>query len=227
MPAPSGIRRLLLGGGGVARRVTPSGDGRTRRSATVAAAAVTPGFRSARYQLSPVVRLVGATMRQVAVIAAVEAAVAAVAAVAGALAGPGLFYLLRPTLARIPGTATHTSPIATRIAASRCSRRAAAIRVAIATRFRMGNNSPAAPSPSLTYWNVDWLCRVGAVSMLPTAIAPGRAASWLPSWPMMMIRTCGEASAAGSITPTWRPGNRLPSWSAGVRASTAPRAREA
>jgi hypothetical protein len=54
-----------------------------------------------REQRFAAMRLVGATPRQVSVISAVESSVAAVA---GVVAGFGLFYLLRPALARIPFT---------------------------------------------------------------------------------------------------------------------------
>ena len=71
-PRPSGISRLLVGGVGVTRRVTCSGDCWTRRSVAMAAAAAAsgtatqtavmvrhPGLRSPGYHQSPVNRMRG------------------------------------------------------------------------------------------------------------------------------------------------------------------------
>ena len=55
----------------------------------------------------------------------------------------------------------------------------------------------------------------GIVSMLVTLLAPGWCASWAGVSPTMITSEFGDGSAAWPIVPTWRPGKRPASSSAG------------
>ena len=110
---------------------------------------------------------------------------------------------------------------ARRIAANRCSRRAADSRVAVAMKISTGVNrasattekmrsTPLAPTPSS-----GGDCRpLGFTPYIPgdlvaivvTATVSGRWANWAAVCPMMMNSEFGEGSAAAPIVPASRPG---------------------
>ena len=121
-----------------------------------------------------------------------------------------------------------------RMAANRCSRRAADSRLAVPMKISTGNSSPAAtqdrirsmplasmPTPSTHCSPLQLLG--GIVWMLVTSRAPGWWASWAGVRPTMTSREFGEGSAAAPIVPTWWPGNRsassLAGWSCSSRVS--------
>ena len=126
-----------------------------------------------------------------------------------------------------------------RIAANRCSRRAADSRVAVPMKMSTGNKQ------RQRHHRQD---QVDAVAFMPTAgqalalplqplggvvaiavarTAPGAWASWAAVCPMTMTSEFGDGSAAAPIVPIWCPGYRSPSWSAGVLRSSAASAGEA
>ena len=141
------------------------------------------------------------------------------------------------SMAEITDTCRGVAP-ASRMAANRCSRRAADSRVAAAMKISTGNSSAAATTerirsmplalmptstaqllPLQPLGGIDW--------MLVTLWAPGTRESWPGVCPTMMISAFGAGSPAGPIVPAWCPGNRSPSCAAGVVRSRRLRAGEA
>src|ERR1039457_3048578 len=132
-PATSGASRHGDGGGGVARLVTPSGEIRTRRSASSDAAAEASGTvtSSARYP-----QTVGVTVS-----AKYRVPVSVAAASAGRIARN------TPTTESTQAITPMSPGVAptSRSAENRSSRRAAASRVAVLIRISTGNRTASTP----------------------------------------------------------------------------------
>ena len=116
---------------------------------------------------------------------------------------------------------------ASRIAANRCSRRAAARRVAVLMNTSTGNSRAIATMPSTAA--IPWVLVTGSrpVKMLVTRAAPAARAIWAGVRPMMMTSEPGDWSAAGPIVPISWPGYRSASWPAGTERSSRASAGEA
>ena len=146
-PSTSGISRYARGARGVTRRVTPSGEIRTRRSETCAATAAPAGTPSAtsRTSSTPSDMSLGKNGMPV----------------NGMLASEPRNAKNRPKPTAVPATAAAVDSTAAiteicrgvaptrRIAAKRCSRRAALSRVAVPMKISTGNSSPPAITPRM------------------------------------------------------------------------------
>ncbi len=116
-----------------------------------------------------------------------------------------------------------------RIAANRCSRRAAASRLAVPMKISTGKSSAPATTDrirsmaSASYPTTQPSHRLGEVVIRwSIRLAPGRCATCSGVPPMMMTSEFGAGSAAGPMTPTWWPGYRWASSAGGVvRSSSA------
>ena len=112
-----------------------------------------------------------------------------------------------------------------RIAANRCSRRAAASRVAVPMKISTGNSSAPATTredeghPVLVdpTWQ-PWRQSPGDVVMICVTCRAPSGSSSAGVRPTTMSSESGEGSASPPMVPISRPGKRSPSWSAGVRA---------
>ena len=104
-----------------------------------------------------------------------------------------------------------------RIAANRCSRRAAESWVAVAMKISTGasrasaatdrmRSTPLALIPSRTAQLKPLQPLDGVVLMLVTSAASWRCASWAGVRPTMMIRLFGAGRAASPMMPAWCPG---------------------
>ena len=104
-----------------------------------------------------------------------------------------------------------------RIAAKRCSRRAAASRVAVPMRMSTGkiravpatermSLMPELSMPALTVQFVPLQLLGVAWVIVVTWVASCCFASWSGRWPMTTIKESGPGSAALPIVPAWCPG---------------------
>jgi hypothetical protein len=210
-PASSGSTRQARGGFGVARRVTPSGEICTRRSASRATRAAATGTPIATARMSG--RLSDRSLGKNG------------SPVNGTAASGIRSTKNRPKPAATPAAAANVDSTAAmteicrgraptrRIAANRCSRRAADSRVAVAMKISTGvsrasattekmRSTPPAPTPSsgggvarpLGFLPPN---RIGkAVAIVVTAMVSGVRASCAAVCPMMMNSESGEGSAA-------------------------------
>src|SRR5579862_2619210 len=143
MPAASGASRHGDGGGGVARLLTPSGEIRTRRSASTDVAAEASGTATSNARYPQAVGVIVAAKYRVPV------------SVAAASAGRIAWNPPMPTA--VPRTALITESTeaitlmspgvapTSRSAAKRSSRRVAASRVAVLIRISTGNKTASTP----------------------------------------------------------------------------------
>ena len=236
MPASSGMTRQARGGAGVTRRLTPSGEIRTRRSAIRAVSAAARGMpmttdstssrlsdRSPVKNGAPVngMRASGARSSQKMPKPATTPAV--VATLDSMLAMAEICRGVAPTR---------------RIAAKRCSRRAAESRVAPPMKISTGKNRAAMtterirmipllsmPTPSA---QAGPLQSLGGVALIrETSMASLWPARSVTLRPTMMTSESGAGSAASPIVPTCVPGKRSPSSLAGVFCRSLLRAGEA
>ena len=187
------------------RRLTPSGEIRTRRSASPAASAAATGTPTATRAIWDHCSDRSAGKNGL--------------PLKGTAASAGRPRKKRPIPPTTPtAAAMHPSAAATteicrgvaptrRMAAKRCSRRAAASRVAVAMKISTGNNKAPATTArmnsSLDWWDGP---ASGAVSKLRTCAAPCMFARSSTVWPITMVSDFGEARADGPIVPTWCPG---------------------
>ena len=116
---------------------------------------------------------------------------------------------------------------ASRSAAYRCSRRAAASREAVPMRMRIGNRNAIAATRKASRKYGDQICLPGAVAIASTRKLPGTAASSAGRWPMTTTSSVGPVSPGSPMVPASRPGNLSPSSSAGMLRSSAASAGEA
>ena len=174
-PAASVVSRHADGGGGDARRLTPSGEIRTRRSAASEARAEAAGTATsmARYP-----QAVGVTV-----------AAKYLVPVSDAAASAGRMARNRPMPRTAPASALTTASTeamtltsrgvapTSRSAAKRSSRRAAASRVAVPIRMRTGNSTASTPTPNAYRKNGVKTSWPGLAWMAVTTPVPGTAAS--------------------------------------------------
>ena len=108
-----------------------------------------------------------------------------------------------------------------RIAANRCSRRAADNRVAVAMNMSTGKSNARAPTARMIWSRFESqpsdppLWPVAALKAV-TCDAPGIFDRSAAVWPMTMINELGDGSADGPIEPICFPGKRAPRSVAGV-----------
>ncbi len=235
-PASSGRTRQARGGLGVTFRVTPSGDRCTRRSASLAAAAAAAGTPAATIRMSG--RLSerspgknGAPVNGIAAIGTRNTKNSPKPA-----ATPRTAASVDSTAAIIE-TCRRVAP-ASRIAANRCSRRAADSLVAVVMKISTGNSIASAttgrtrsiafalmPRPSTQLSPVQPFGGVAEIAEARTA--PGACESCAAVSPAMTTSEFGDGSAAAPIVPACRPGYRSPSSSLGVSWMSLARAGEA
>ncbi len=214
----SGTSRALRSGPRRSRRRTPSGVIATRRRATTAA----PTPTTCTSSRSPAAGSNGGT---------IESA-NQVAWPSGTMAMPGRRSRNRSTPPRAPGiVATSASTPASRVtwagvapasrmAASRCSRRAADSRVALATKTATGARAPM--TAITTRIRISGLVGTG-MSRVPSSSVVTRAPSRRrssASRPTIAASSSGAMRPSSPIVPAIRP-NRSPSWSGGVAAMSA------
>src|ERR1700744_5431532 len=181
-PASSGITRQTRGGYGVTRRATQSGDTWTRRSAISVAMAAATGTPSATASTS-------ARLRDRSLVKN-GAPVNGMAAMAGRSSQNNPNPTATPATAATADSTAETTATgrgvapASRMAAKRCSRRAADSRLAVPMKISTGDSRPAAPQdrirsmpllpmPTPTTQSGPSQPLGGIVSMLATLVAPG------------------------------------------------------
>jgi len=220
-PASSGSTRQARGGSGVTRRVTPSGEMFTRRSASRATRAAATGTPIATTRMSG--RLSDSSAGK------------NVSPVNGTAESGTRSTKNRPKPAATPAVAATVDSTAAiteicrgraptrRIAANRCSRRAADSLVVVAMKISNGvsrasattekmRSTPPAPTP----WSGGGVNRPlrfpaawvpgKAVAIVVTAMASGVRAICAAVRPMMMYSESGDGSAGSPIGPASRPG---------------------
>ena len=181
-PAPSVASRHADGGGGAARRLTPSGEIRTRRSAASAASADAAGTATSMARYTQAARLT--------VVAKYLVPVSSAPASAGRIARNRPIPAIAPknvlTTESTEAMTLMSRGVAptSRNAANRSSRRAAASRVAVPIRIKMGNSTASTPTANAYRKNGVKTAGPGVPCRVVTSRVPGTAASedgWYPT----------------------------------------------
>ena len=174
-PMPSVSSRHADGGGEEVRRLTPSGEIRTRRSASSDAAADAAGTATSMATYPQAVGVTVAGKYRV--------------PVSSAPASAGRTARNRPMPRIAPASALTTESTeaitlmsrgvapTSRSAAKRSSRRVAASRVAVPIRISTGNSTASTPTPNAYRKNGVNTCGPGAVPIVVTSWVPGTATS--------------------------------------------------
>ena len=207
------MARQARGGLGVTRRLTPSGEMVTRRRARRAAIAAVIGMP----------RTMASTSGRVSDRSLVKngSPVNGIVASSGRSAKNSAKPSAAPTGAATPDSTAAITEICrgvaptSRIAAKRCSRRAADNRVAPPMKISTGNSSPAMTADKISVMPLPLMPRpltqpsqlLGVVVLMrSTGLAWGSADRSATVRPTTISREFGAGRAASPTVPTWRPG---------------------
>ena len=213
-PASSGSTRQARGGAGVTRRVTPSGEMFTRRSASRAATAAATGTPTATTRMSGRLSDSSAGKNGWPVNGMAASGIRSTKNRPKPMATPTTAATVDSTAA-ISEICLGVAPTR-RIAANRCSRRAADRRVAVPMKISTGSSSASATTdrtrsmpfglrpPRITQLLPQPLG--GVVLRLVTFAAPGRCDICAAERPTTMTSESGDGRPAWPMRPAWCPG---------------------